>query len=242
MTEFIDIPSPGWPLEFGAAGRPVVVLVHDEYGRLPYLEAYGAALAKQGFHVLVPDLFDGVATVQRDGAAELVARLDEGFAVALIEDAIALGRAAPEPTAADELALESALRESSAPDAAAGPGPARAAVIGLGLGGRLALRLAQSGAADAVVAYYAELGDDHPGILPCPVLAHRPADPAWDHAVAFDLFVSRLKEQGTPITVHRYEGAREGFANATMLELLDKNAAALAFARSTYFLQAQLLD
>lgn len=57
-----------------------------------------------------------------------------------------------------------------------------------------------------------------------------------------DTFVSRLKEHGTPVTQHSYLGTREGFANATMLELLDKNAAALAFARSTYFLQAQLLD
>src|SRR6185436_7655115 len=56
MPEFVDIPSPGWPLEFGEPGRPAVVIVHDAYGRLPYLESYAKALAHQGFFVLVPDL------------------------------------------------------------------------------------------------------------------------------------------------------------------------------------------
>ncbi len=216
MAEFVDIPSPGWPLEFGEPGRPGIVIVHDDYGRLPYLEAYAKSLANQGFFVAVPDLFDGRATIQAAGAAELAARLDPGFALAALDDAVALAR---------------------------GHGATRVGLIGLGLGGRLALRLAQSGAADAVVAYYATLGDDEAGIIPCPVLVHRAgADDDRAESLAVDEFVSRLKEHGTPITQHRYAAAHEGFANATMLELLDKNAAALAFARSTYFLQAQLLD
>lgn len=217
MAEFVDIPSPGWPLEFGkhGDGRPAVVIVHDDYGRLPYLEAYATALAKQGFEVIVPDLFDGVATVDAEGARVLGERTDPGFALAALEDAVALGR---------------------------GHGAARMGIIGLGYGGRLALRLAQSGVLDAVVVYAAVLGDDEAGIIPCPVLIHRAEDPGWARGVDVDDFVSRLKEHGTPVTQHPYTGTAEGFANATVLPLLDKNAAALAFARSTYFLQAQLLD
>jgi carboxymethylenebutenolidase len=215
MPDFVDIPSPGWPLAFGEPGRPVVVIVHDAFGRLPYLEAYGRALADQGFTVQIPDLYDGLATIDPEGAAELSAGLDEGFALAAVETALDLGR---------------------------GDGTPRAGLIGLGLGGHLALRLAQQGAVDAVVAYYAALGDDEAGILPCPVLVHRPDDPHWPQANDADALIGRLKEHGTPVTQHRYAGTSEGFANATMLELLDKNAAALAFARSTYFLQAQLLD
>jgi carboxymethylenebutenolidase len=220
MAEFVEIPSPGWPLQFGEPGRPGIVIVHDSYGRLPYLEAYGRALAAQGFFVLLPDLFGGVATVDAAGADELQAALDPGFAAAALEDAVALART-PEGPHGEH---------------------ARVGVIGLGLGGRLALRLAQSGAADAVVVYYALLGDDEGGVIPCPVLLHRAEDTSWTQGVDPDTFVSRLKEHGTPVTQHSYLGTREGFANATMLELLDKNAAALAFARSTYFLQAQLLD
>ncbi|WP_368497941.1 dienelactone hydrolase family protein [Herbiconiux sp. A18JL235] len=208
MSELVDIPSPGWPLEFGVPGRAGVVIVHDEYGRLPYLESYGTALAAQGFHVVVPDLFDGKAAVHEAGAAELVARVDEGFAQATLDDAIGFPRAA---------------------------GATRVGVIGLGLGGRLALRAAQSGAADAVVTYYATLGDDEGGIIPCPVMLHRAAGDE------FDAFVSRVKEHGTPVTQHSY-AASSGFANATVAELVDPQAAALAFARSVYFMQAQLLD
>ncbi|WP_440709271.1 dienelactone hydrolase family protein [Herbiconiux sp. YIM B11900] len=215
MAEFVDIPSPGWPLEFGEPGRPAIVIVHDDHGRLPYLEAYATALANQGFHVVVPDLFDGLATVQAEGAAELVDRMDEGFALATLDDAVATGR---------------------------GHGAPRVGVIGLGIGGRLALKLAQSGSADAVVAYYAVLGDEDGGVIPCPVLLHRAHDQAWAGGIDVDGFVGRLKEHGTPVTQYSYASASGGFANATVLDLLDKNAAALAFARSTYFLQAQLLD
>jgi carboxymethylenebutenolidase len=215
MAELIDIPSPGWPLTFGEEGRPGVVIVHDAYGRLPYLEAYGTALASRGFFVAVPDLFDGLATVDPAGADELVQRMDAGFAIATLDDAIELAR---------------------------GAGAPRVGAIGLGIGGWLALRAAQSGSVDAVVAYYAGLSDDEPGIVPAPVLVHRSEAGVWENGAETDRFITRLREHGTPVTQHTYIGTGDGFANATMLELLDKNAAALSFARSTYFLQSHLLD
>ena len=62
------MPHPGVTLEFGEPGRPVVVLVHDDHGRLPWLDQYALALARAGFHVLVPDLYDGRGTLD-DGLA-----------------------------------------------------------------------------------------------------------------------------------------------------------------------------
>jgi carboxymethylenebutenolidase len=215
MTQLVDIPSPGWPLVFGTEGSPAVVLVHDDYGRLPYLESYATALSKQGFLVVVPDLFNGVAAVDAEGIGLLRSRLDEGFAEATLADAIALGRSS---------------------------GAARVGLIGLGVGGRLSLRSAQQGAVDAVVAYYAGLGPDEGGIVPCPVALHYSELDEWGSGLDADLFVSRLKEVGTPVTRHNYIGTSTYFANATISAGLDKNAAALAFARSTYFMQGQLLD
>lgn len=215
MTELVDIPSPGWPLTFGTEGQPAVVLVHDDYGRLPYLEAYATALSKQGFFVVVPDLFNGVAAVDPDGVALLRSRLDEGFAIATLADAIAMGRSS---------------------------GAARVGLIGMGVGGWLALRSAQEGAVDAVVAYYAGLAESEGGIVPCPVALHFSEYDDWGSGLTADLFVSRLKEVGTPVTRHNYIGTSTYFANATISAGLDKNAAALAFARSTYFMQGQLLD
>ncbi|KQM57438.1 dienelactone hydrolase family protein [Agreia sp. Leaf210] len=215
MTELVDIPSPGWPLVFGSEGMPAIVLVHDDYGRLPYLEAYATALSKQGFFVVVPDLFNGVAAVDAEGVEMLRSRLDEGFASATLSDAIALGRSS---------------------------GAARIGIIGMGMGGRLALRSAQEGSVDAVVAYYAGLNDSEGGIVPCPVALHYSEFDEWGSGLAADLFISRLKEVGTPVTRHNYIGTSTYFANATISTVLDKNAAALAFARSTYFMQGQLLD
>jgi carboxymethylenebutenolidase len=215
MPELIDIPSPGWPLTFGEEGHAAIVLVHDEYGRLPYLEAYAASLANRGFFVVVPDLFNGVAAIDEEGVAELATRLDDGFALATIEDAIDLGR---------------------------GHGASRVGMIGLGIGGWLALRTAQLGAVDAVVAYYSGLSEEEAGIVPCPVVLHFSEYDAWGSGLEADLFVSRLKELGTPVNLHSYTGTSDGFANATIVQKLDRNAAALAFARSTHFLEQQLAD
>ncbi len=215
MSTLIDIPSPGWPLTFGAEGSPGIVLVHDGYGRLPFLEAYAAALAKLGFFVVVPDLFNGVAAVDLAGMQELEARSDIGFSEATLDDAIGMARGAQ---------------------------AARIGVIGIGLGGWYALRAAQRGQADAVIAYSAGLTSAESGIIPCPVMLHFSEIGDWGSTLAADEFVSRLKEVGTPVTRHLYPDTGDNFANATLVEFLDRAAAGLAFARSVSFLQAQLAD
>ncbi|TQL55435.1 dienelactone hydrolase family protein [Subtercola boreus] len=214
MSAFVDIPSPGWPLTFGEAGNPSIVIIHDRFGRLPYLESYATALASRGFFVVVPDLFNGLATIDAPSADELRDAMDLGFALATLDDAIALGR----------------------------NGTSKVGIIGFEIGGWLALQAAQAGSADAVVSYAGGLTENEPGILPCPVLLNYSDLGDWGTGTEADLFVSRLKEMGTPVTRHTYVGTNDIFANATLVERLDKNAAALAFARSTNFLQEQLVD
>ncbi|GGF37273.1 dienelactone hydrolase family protein [Subtercola lobariae] len=225
MPEFIDIPSPSWPLTFGTPGNPSVVVVHDSFGRLPYLESYAQALANRNFYVVVPDLFNGLATIEAEGADELRGDIDIGFALATLEDAVELGRG---------------HGFDGAPDASIRAHSTKVGVLGFEVGGWLALRLAQAGSVDAVVAYAAGLHDDEPGIVPCPVLVNFCDTGEWGAGFEADSFVSRLKEMGTPVNRHAYTGTTSFFANATLLDRLDKNAAALAFARSTYFLQEQL--
>ncbi|MDF2442209.1 MAG: carboxymethylenebutenolidase [Subtercola sp.] len=224
MSSFIDIPSPGWPLTFGTPGNPCVVIVHDRFGRLPYLESYATALASRGFFVVVPDLFNGLATIDGQSADELRNGMDLGFALATLDDAIELGRG------------------GAATGPAPAPAPARVGIIGFEVGGWLGLQAGQAGSADAVVSYAGGLGESESGILPCPVLLNYSDLGDWGTGTEADLFVSRLKEMGTPVTRHTYIGTNDIFANATLVERLDKNAAALAFARSTNFLQEQLVD
>src|SRR6188474_2211349 len=89
MTELVPIPSPGVPLFYGDPGDPVVVVLHDMYGRLPGLEPFAMALASKGFRVAVPDLYEGVCTIDPDTASGLMQNLDVATALAEVDDAIA---------------------------------------------------------------------------------------------------------------------------------------------------------
>jgi carboxymethylenebutenolidase len=218
MAELVPIPSPGIPLVYGDIGAPIVVILHDMYGRLPWLEPYAEALANRGgFRVLVPDLYDGVATTESEDGRRLMGGLTDGAAAGILSETL---------------------------DAERGEGidAQRVGLIGFSMGGRIALRAAQAGLADAVVAYYATLGPGDPGIVPCPVLLHFAEEDSWGDGADPETFAARLRDDGTPVTAHTYVGTLHSFANATLREKVDGRAAALAFARTTVFLEARLKD
>jgi len=122
VAELIPIPSPGIPLVFGETGAPVVVVVHDEFGRLPWLTPYAEALASRGgFRVIVPDLYNGVATDDDDQADILLEQLSGTDARAAVIGEI---------------------------DAAHADGSPRAGIVGFSMGGGLALQVAQAGVDD----------------------------------------------------------------------------------------------
>jgi carboxymethylenebutenolidase len=214
MSELVPIPSPGIPLLFGEPGAPLVIVVHDWYGRLPWLESYAKALASQGYRVVGPDLYAGFATIDAATAEGLMGELDVARSLAELDDLIATAR------------LE---------------GSKRVGMIGFSLGGWLALLHAQGGAADAVVAYYATLGPDQHGVIPCPVQLHLAEIDEWDEGEDPESFIDRLKDHGTPVSGWTYLGTVHSFANATITDRVDVNAAALAFARTSSFLEDHLL-
>lgn len=215
MSQLVPIPSPGEPLFYGSPGSPVVVVLHDTYGRLPWLEPFAEELASRGFRVAVPDLYDGVCTIDDDTAVALMSGLDVGSALSEVDDAIAEAQAT---------------------------GTERVGLVGFSLGGWLALLHAQAGAADAVVGYYASLGPRDHGVIPCPVLLHWAETDTWDDGEDPELFVARLKDHGTPVTQHGYLGTGHAFANASVASRVDLQAAALAFARTAVFLESNLSD
>jgi len=216
VAELIPIPSPGVPLLFGEPGDPAVVVVHDWYGRLSWLTPYAEALARRGgFRVIVPDLYDGAATDDEHQADILLEQLSGPDARAAIIREIELARA---------------------------EGSTRAGIVGFSMGGGLALQVAQAGEVDAAVAYYATLEVTQPGIIPCPVMLHFAEQDDWPEGGSPEQFVSRLRENGTPVTQHGYAGTEHGFANGSIPAALDTRAAALAFARTTVFLETHLAD
>lgn len=215
VTELVQIPSPGVALEFGQAGRPLVVILHDAYGRLPWLEPFAAAVAKHGYHVLVPDLYDGWATLTEEDARELAAMAAQDRALATVAEALATGREA---------------------------GAHRFGIIGFGFGGHLGLLAASVGSVDAVVAYYATLAGEEHGIVPCPALLHLAQHDEWPADADPESFVNRLRDTGTPVTAYTYPDTGRFFANGNLVDAVVPSAAALAYARTLSFLNPHLID
>jgi carboxymethylenebutenolidase len=213
MAELVPIPSPGAPLYYGLPGSPLVVVSPDWYGRLPWLDPYADALSSQGYRVVVPDFYDGVCTTDAETAAGLRDALDPGRVLAILDDIVVEARE---------------------------EGSAKVGLIGFSMGGWLALLHAQGGDADAVVAYYATLGIEEHGIIPCPVLLHLAENDEWSPGAEPDSFVARLEDHGTPVSQFTYLGTEHSFANASIPGSIDSRAAALAFARTASFLDKHL--
>ncbi|MBC7589497.1 MAG: dienelactone hydrolase family protein [Salinibacterium sp.] len=215
MTNLVPIPSPGETLFYGEPGNPAVIVLHDMYGRLPWLEPFATAVASRGFRVAVPDLYDGVCTVDGSTARELMQKMDVARSLAIIDDSV-------------EQAQETGVE--------------RVGLVGFSMGGWLALLHAQAGGADAVVAYYASLGSADHGVIPCSVLLQWAEIDSWRADEDPQSFVERLRDDGTTVIEHTYLGTQHSFANASLPDTLDTRAAALAFARTAVFLEAQLID
>jgi carboxymethylenebutenolidase len=213
MPDLVPIPSPGIPVHYGERGDPLVVLVPDWYGRLPWIDPYATALAVQGYRVVVPDFYEGFCTVDDETASELREGIDTAAALATIDDIVA------------------EAREQGSPSVG---------LIGFSFGGWLVLLHAQNGDADAVVAYYATLGAADHGVIPCPVLLNLAESDEWNAGASPAAFTSRLENHGTPVTEFTYLGTAHSFANASVVPTFDSRAAALAFARSTSFLDKHL--
>ncbi|MEX1080071.1 MAG: dienelactone hydrolase family protein [Homoserinimonas sp.] len=213
MSELIPIDSPGWSLEYGEPGHPLVVVVHDWYGRLPWVGRYAESLSSFGFRVVVPDLYNGVATTDTAAASQLRAELDVALCLAIIDDAI----------------LEARLQGSE-----------RMGVVGFSVGGWLALLHAQGGSADAVVSYYGSLDSSEYGVTPCPLLLHLAEVDQWPAGGDPENLILHLKDHGTPVTRHTYSGTTHSFANESIDKAWDPAVAALSFERTVDFLGEHL--
>jgi carboxymethylenebutenolidase len=215
MAPLVPIPSPGFPLYYGEEGAPLVILVHDWFGRLPWLDSLAKAFQHRGYRVAVPDLYDGFATTDTTDASRLLTDLDVATALEEFDEIIQDARA---------------------------DGSTRFATVGFSMGGWLSLLHAQGGGVDAVVAYYATLASSQHGVVPCPELLQFAETDSWRETEDPESFIDRLKEHGTPVTEFRYLGTAHGFANASVPGGYDANASALAFARTESFLENHLAN
>jgi carboxymethylenebutenolidase len=202
-------------LYFGEPGAPLVVIIHDWFGRLPWLGQLAMSLASEGMQIAVPDFLDGRSTTDPGEARLLVENVDIAAARAVIDDII------------DEARLY---------------GTEKVGEVGFSTGGWLALVHAQGGTVDAVVAYYASLTQQHHGVIPCPLLLQFAESDNWEYGADPASFYRRLDEHGTPTTRFTYLGTEHHFANSDLSTASNLKASALAHARTSAFLAAHLID
>jgi carboxymethylenebutenolidase len=217
----------GTEVTLGGAGRsgrgylseppltgPGVVVVHDEYGLLPHVRRRCDWLAEAGFVALAVDLYDGRVAHTRAEAEHLAGGLDEVRARGMVA------------VAATQLLARPKVR------------PQRVGAIGFGLGGRLALLAATTGALDALVAFYAVLPPSERSLVPGPALLHLTGGPDEQDA-SVRAFLQELRTSGTELTVRTWSGVPAGFANADRPEHREVSAVA-AWVETAGFLAGHL--
>jgi carboxymethylenebutenolidase len=217
----------GTEVTLGAAGRsgrgylsepaltgPGVVVVHDQYGLLPHVRRRCDWLAEAGFVALAVDLYEGRVARTAADAERLTAGLDQVRARGMVA------------IAATQLMARPKVR------------PQRVGSVGFGLGGRLALLAATTGAIDAVVAFYAVLEQVERSLVPCPTLLHLTGGPT-EQDTTIRAFLHELRTSGTELTVRTWSGVPPGFANADRPDYRDK-AAVAAWVETAGFLAGHL--
>ncbi len=196
-------------LPAGGKGSGVLVC-HPWWGLNQTIRDYGAALAKEGFVVGLPDLFDGAIATTIEGAeTQMRANFETGgtrIRAALVELA---GHAA---VAGDDVSA-----------------------VGFSYGGFHLLSLAGERALPLgrVVAYYAT----HPlDVKHVPIMAHFAADDPYESAEDMKALGDVLSADGGGNVAYSYAGTQHWFAEKDRPEY-DAAAAKLAFERTVAFLR-----
>ena len=193
---------------------PGVIIVHDGYGLLPHVRRRCDWLAEAGFVALGVDLYDGRVAHAPAEAERLAGGLDQVRARGMVA------------IAATQLLARPKVR------------PQRVGAVGFGLGGRLALRAAATGALDALVGFYAVLAPADRSQVPCPTLLHLTGGPGEQDA-SVRTFLHELRTSGTELTVRTWSGVPVGFANGDRPDYREQPAVS-AWVETAGFLSGHL--
>jgi carboxymethylenebutenolidase len=225
-------PMPDWPvpdeillrrgwtpghltLPAAAAPGPRIVVLHDWWGLDRQTRSVVDRLAAEGHPAFAPDLYQGRLATDADEAARLARHLESADLTSELIDAVELVQALP----------------------GASPSPGPVAVIGLGLGGALALYLASRHPdVRAVVCHDGfpppETSFEWAG-APAAVLGHA-CQPEFQRAGQVQ---AALRRSGVDASVFLYPSVRHGFFDATRPDNHDRAAAELSWRRTVRFLR-----
>ena len=202
---------PGYLFEPDVGGDlPGVVVIQEWWGVDDGIKSTAARLASHGYRALVPDLYRGKVTLEAAEAAHLMNHLD--FVDAATQDV---------------RGAASHLRQGSS----------KVAVLGLCLGGALAILAAiHVPELDAVCSWYglppAEAGD--PRRIRAPLQGHWAQQDPYFPPAAVDALEASLRQGGVAFEFYRYD-APHAFGHEGA-PYFDRESAELAWQRSLEFL------
>jgi carboxymethylenebutenolidase len=204
----------GEPIVHAAEGTVGVVVVHEVFGRDPYIESVASALATAGISAVTVDLYDGRRAETLEAAMALRGSLAEGTVLAKLEEAQAALRARPHP-------------------------PVRVGLLGFCMGGGFALLGACRRPFAFAVDYYGRIdrADDVAG-LSGPLLLILASEDERVTPWAFADLLPAARGAKKRVTVELYPGVRHAFHRPGW-EGHDPVAAGDAWRRTVRFLKEQ---
>ena len=189
---------------------PGVVLLHEFFGLTQSFRDYADGLNREGFTVLVPDLYDGAIAEDPTEAEAMADSLD---------------------TERTMLQLRAACEHLTA------NWHPRLALVGFSLGASLSVPLAREVDTEALVLYYGmHEGVDLDGWR-VPVLGHFAEQDEWTPRPEAEAWFARLEASGADAEMHVYPGTGHWFANPDVPEAFDEAAAEAAWGRTVEFLR-----
>ncbi|RWI28061.1 dienelactone hydrolase family protein [Mesorhizobium sp.] len=222
-----DISYPGSGVEMkgylvkpaGQSGKlGTVIVVHENRGLNPHIRDVTRRVALEGFVALAPDFLSplGGTPADEDKAREQISKLD------------------PAQTIANAVATVAFFKGHA-------DGNGKVGAVGFCWGGGTVNTLAANEPdLAAAVAYYGmqPKAEDVPKIKAALLLHYAGLDTRINAGI--DAFRKELDAAEVEYTIHVYEGANHAFNNDTSAARYDKNAADLAWGRTTAFLKEKL--
>jgi carboxymethylenebutenolidase len=198
----------------GEGRAPAVLLFQEWWGVTDHIRSLVSRLAREGFVVFAPDLYDGKTTKDAGEAQKLMSSLDW-------------------PKSLDR--AKASIEWLSAHERSNG----KVAVMGFCMGG--ALTLATASIAPEVVAAVPFYGmPDRANFklesIKAPILKHVASRDEWVKPAAAEALRDDVNKAGGSMTVEVYE-ADHAFVNDTRPEVYDAANAKLAWSRSVEFLK-----
>jgi carboxymethylenebutenolidase len=192
---------------------PGVLVLHAWWGLKPFFKQYCDRLAKEGFTVLAPDLYQGRVAGTIDEAKALLDQRD----LELMQDTV-----------------------NAAKDHLRGLVKRKIGLVGFSMGGGWALEIASNSPEEigAMVIYYAN-GEADYGKITAKVMGHFSDNDEWEPNEYVDMTFDAFKKAGVDATRHVYPGVAHWFVEEDRPEY-DAAAAQLSWDRTVEFLKKSL--